>query len=68
MANLQRVWELSPAYAQVERVPVPRRAAFFERYVLGCRPAVFTGVADDWPIDYETLEPFFTLNARMMGG
>jgi choline dehydrogenase-like flavoprotein len=25
------------------------------------------GVADDWPIDYATLEPFFALNDRMMG-
>ncbi len=25
------------------------------------------GVADDWPIDYETLEPYFDENARMMG-
>jgi choline dehydrogenase-like flavoprotein len=25
------------------------------------------GVADDWPIDYETLEPFYTINDRMMG-
>ena len=25
------------------------------------------GVADDWPIDYETLEPFFTQNDRNMG-
>jgi len=25
------------------------------------------GVADDWPIDYATLEPFYDLNARMMG-
>ena len=25
------------------------------------------GVADDWPIDYETLEPFFAINDRMMG-
>jgi choline dehydrogenase-like flavoprotein len=25
------------------------------------------GVADDWPIDYETLEPFFAENDRMMG-
>ena len=24
-------------------------------------------VADDWPIDYETLEPFFAENDRMMG-
>lgn len=49
MANLQRVWELDPAYAQVERRPVPSRAEFLQRYVVGCRPAVFTGVADDWP-------------------
>lgn len=25
------------------------------------------GVADDWPIDYATLEPFYDLNAKMMG-
>ncbi len=25
------------------------------------------GVADDWPIDYETLEPFYDENDRMMG-
>lgn len=25
------------------------------------------GVADDWPVDYETLEPFFATNDRMMG-
>ena len=25
------------------------------------------GVADDWPIDYKTLEPFFEENDRMMG-
>jgi choline dehydrogenase-like flavoprotein len=25
------------------------------------------GVADDWPIDYATLEPFFAVNDRMMG-
>jgi choline dehydrogenase-like flavoprotein len=25
------------------------------------------GVAEDWPIDYETLEPYFSLNDRMMG-
>ncbi len=49
MANLQRVWELDPAYAQVERRPAPSRAEFIERYVVGCRPAVFTDVADDWP-------------------
>jgi choline dehydrogenase-like flavoprotein len=25
------------------------------------------GVADDWPIDYATLEPYFDLNDRLMG-
>lgn len=25
------------------------------------------GVADDWPVDYQTLEPFYALNDRMMG-
>ena len=25
------------------------------------------GVADDWPISYQTLEPFYELNDRMMG-
>ena len=25
------------------------------------------GVADDWPVDYKTLEPFFAENDRMMG-
>lgn len=25
------------------------------------------GVADDWPIDYDTLEPYFAQNDRMMG-
>ena len=25
------------------------------------------GVADDWPLDYATLEPFYDLNAEMMG-
>jgi choline dehydrogenase-like flavoprotein len=25
------------------------------------------GVADDWPLDYRTLEPFYALNDRMMG-
>ncbi len=25
------------------------------------------GVADDWPIDYQTLDPFFAENDRMMG-
>jgi len=31
------------------------------------RVKTLDGVADDWPIDYETLEPWYDLNARMMG-
>jgi choline dehydrogenase-like flavoprotein len=43
-------------------------SAHFPRF----RPSDFRvrtldGVADDWPIDYATLEPYFDLNDRMMG-
>jgi choline dehydrogenase-like flavoprotein len=43
-------------------------SAHFPRF----RPSDFRvrsldGVADDWPIDYATLEPFFDMNDRMMG-
>lgn len=31
------------------------------------RVRTLDGVADDWPIDYQTLEPFYALNDRMMG-
>ncbi len=31
------------------------------------RVRTLDGVADDWPIDYATLEPYFALNDRMMG-
>lgn len=31
------------------------------------RVRTLDGVADDWPIDYATLEPFYTTNDRMMG-
>ena len=31
------------------------------------RVKTLDGVADDWPIDYETLEPFYEENDRMMG-
>jgi choline dehydrogenase-like flavoprotein len=31
------------------------------------RVKTLDGVADDWPIDYATLEPFFAENDRMMG-
>ena len=43
-------------------------AAHFPRF----RPSDFKvrtldGVADDWPIDYARLEPYYDVNARMMG-
>lgn len=31
------------------------------------RVRALDGVADDWPISYETLEPFYAVNDRMMG-
>jgi choline dehydrogenase-like flavoprotein len=31
------------------------------------RVRTLDGVADDWPIDYATLEPYYDLNDRMMG-
>jgi choline dehydrogenase-like flavoprotein len=31
------------------------------------RVRTLDGVADDWPLDYATLEPFFAVNDRMMG-
>jgi choline dehydrogenase-like flavoprotein len=31
------------------------------------RVRTLDGVADDWPIDYQTLEPFYEVNDRMMG-
>jgi choline dehydrogenase-like flavoprotein len=31
------------------------------------RVRALDGVADDWPIDYATLEPFYAENDRMMG-
>ncbi len=31
------------------------------------RVRTLDGVADDWPIDYDTLQPYFATNDRMMG-
>jgi choline dehydrogenase-like flavoprotein len=31
------------------------------------RVRTLDGVADDWPVDYATLEPYYALNDRMMG-
>ncbi|MDU9007091.1 GMC family oxidoreductase [Sedimentitalea todarodis] len=43
-------------------------AAHFPRFhPSDFRVRTLDGVADDWPVDYETLEPFFAENDRMMG-
>ena len=49
VANQQKLLELSPQYGQVERRPCPGKQEFLERYVWASRPAVFTGIAKDWP-------------------
>ncbi|WP_159596407.1 cupin-like domain-containing protein [Hydrogenophaga sp. BPS33] len=49
MANQQKLLELDPHYAQVEkRADVPL-GEFLEKYVVGSRPLVLTDVARDWP-------------------
>jgi len=43
-------------------------AAHFPRFRPGdFRTRTLDGVADDWPLDYRTLEPWYDVNARMMG-
>ncbi|MGI9592015.1 MAG: NAD(P)-binding protein, partial [Myxococcota bacterium] len=43
-------------------------AAHFPRFHPGdFRVRTLDGVADDWPIEYATLEPYYDENARMMG-
>ena len=43
-------------------------AAHFPRFTPGdFRVRTDDGVAEDWPIDYKTLEPFYAINDRMMG-
>jgi choline dehydrogenase-like flavoprotein len=43
-------------------------AAHFPRLTPGdFRSKTEDGVGEDWPIEYETLEPYFSLNDRMMG-
>ena len=43
-------------------------AAHFPRFhPSDFRVKTLDGVADDWPIDYERLEPYYALNDRMMG-
>lgn len=43
-------------------------AAHFPRLTPGdFRAKTEDGVGEDWPIDYQTLEPYFEINDRMMG-
>lgn len=43
-------------------------AAHFPRFHPGdFRVKTLDGVADDWPLSYETLEPYYAQNDRMMG-
>ena len=43
-------------------------AAHFPRFHPGdFKVRTLDGVADDWPMDYARLEPYYDLNARMMG-
>jgi len=43
-------------------------AAHFPRFHPGdFKVRSLDGVADDWPVDYAQLEPYYDLNARMMG-
>lgn len=43
-------------------------AAHFPRFhPSDFRVKTLDGVADDWPIDYKTLEPFYAVNDKMMG-
>jgi choline dehydrogenase-like flavoprotein len=43
-------------------------AAHFPRFhPADFRVATLDGVADDWPIDYERLAPYYAVNDRMMG-
>jgi choline dehydrogenase-like flavoprotein len=43
-------------------------AAHFPRFhPSDFRVKTLDGVADDWPLDYALLEPYYDLNARMMG-
>jgi hypothetical protein len=49
MANQQKLLELSPRYAEVEKRANVPLDEFFEKYVVGSRPLVLTDVARDWP-------------------
>ena len=47
--NLQKLWQASPTYREVEKRSALSREEFLERYVRACRPVVLTDVTHDWP-------------------
>ena len=49
MENQQKLLELNPRYAQVEKRANVPLDEFLEKYVVGSRPLVLTDVARDWP-------------------
>ena len=49
LANQQKLWELAPDYARVEKRPKITRREFIDRHVRGSRPLVLTGLTRDWP-------------------
>jgi hypothetical protein len=49
MENLQKLRELAPDYQTVEKRAYLGRDEFMQRYCIGNRPVVLTGLAADWP-------------------
>ena len=49
MANLQKLKEMAPDYQAIEKRPYVGREEFIQRYCIGNRPVVLTGLAADWP-------------------
>ena len=47
--NQQRVWEMDPAFTQVDKRSGLTSDEFMTRYVQGSRPVVLTDLAADWP-------------------
>jgi hypothetical protein len=49
VVNQQRLWELAPGYAKVEKRRNVDPDEFLEKYLRASRPVVLQGIADDWP-------------------
>jgi hypothetical protein len=49
MANLQKLKEMAPDYQTIEKRAYVSREEFIQRYCIGNRPVVLTGLAADWP-------------------